>query len=363
MYAVIQQVFPMQLARFLVFLSLCRPLAADELPRVEILALKDTSISHRLHLDGTIYPHRQATLASEVSGTIEQQPTRIGQYVAKGDTLLYLDPQVFVLQHALRSAELDAASSLHTLAEQDWQRVRQLHEDGTATEQELQNATFQRDRAAAQKKAANTALQMAQLEWMKSSLRAPFGGEVAALYAEIGETVSAGQPLVRLAATDSVQVHASVSASEVLWLEQGLPARITPSDGSAPFYAEVRSFSRVADPQSHRYPVELQAHNEGTRSFGALAEIELTTRRPLRGVLVSESALRSFAGITYAYIVDRREDGIFLRQTVVTIGRELPGGQFLITGGLSAGQVVATGGSLMADGLQVRIAASLGLQP
>ncbi len=363
MYAVIQQVFPMQLARFLVFLSLCRPLAADELPRVEVLALKDTSISHRLHLDGTIYPHRQATLASEVSGTIEQQPTRIGQYLAKDDTLLYLDPQVFVLQHALRSAELDAASSLHTLAEQDWQRVRQLHEDGTATEQELQNATFQRDRAAAQKKAANTALQMAQLEWMKSSLRAPFSGEVAALYAEIGETVSAGQPLVRLAATDSVQVHASVSASEVLWLEQGLPARITPSDGSAPFYAEVRSFSRVADPQSHRYPVELQAPNEGTRSFGALAEIELTTRRPLRGVLVSESALRSFAGITYAYIVDRREDGIFLRQTAVTIGRELPGGQFLITGGLSAGQVVATGGSLMADGLQVRIAASLGLQP
>ena len=75
------------------------------------------------------------------------------------------------------------------------------------------------------------------------------------------------------------------------------------------------------------------------------------------GVLVSEDALRSFAGTTYAYVVEQREGMAHLRQRPVDIGRELPGGVFLVTDGLSAGQTVAAAGSLMADGLRVQPAA------
>ncbi len=329
-------------------------LGADELPRVDTIIVEEVSLPLQMHLDGTLHPHRQAELACEVGGIVAARAALIGQRVERGDVLLRLDAQRFALQLQMRRAELDAMRSSALLAEQSWQRVRQLRADDTASDEELERATFEKDSAAARVRAASAALGMAELDLEKSTLRAPFSGEIAAVYCEVGEAIGAGQPLVRLAATDTVLVRAAVSSDQVQRLRNGLSAHITPRDGSPPFQAQLRSFSRVADPQSRRYAVELQAANDIPRAFGALAAVELTSSHIQSGVLVSEDALRSFAGTTYAYIADQREGMTHLRQHPVTIGRELPGGLFLITEGLSAGQTVAAGGSQMADGLRVQ---------
>ncbi len=350
-----------QLALLLCILS--GALGADEWPRVDTIVLERVSLPLQMQLDGTLHPHRQAELACEVGGTIAAKEVLIGQPVRRGDVLLRLDAQRFTLIQQMRSAELDAARSSALLAEQSWQRVRQLHANDTASDEELERATFEKASAAARVQAASAALSMAELDWENSALRAPFSGEIAAIYGEVGEAVAAGQPLVRLAATDTLLVRAAVSSAEVQWLRNGLSARVTPGDGSPPFQARLRSFARVADPQSRRYAIELQAVNDAPRAFGTLASIELTSGRILDGVLVSEDALRSFAGTTYAYVAEQREGTMHLRQHPVTIGRELSGGVFLVTDGLSAGQTVAAGGSLMADGLRVQPAARRQIAP
>lgn len=340
----------------LVLCVLAGALGADQLPRVDTIVLEEVSLPMQIGLDGTLHPHRQAELACEVGGIIAAKEVLIGQQVERGEVLLHLEAQRFSLLKQMRSAELAAARSSALLAEQSWQRARQLHANDTASDEELQRATFEKDSAAARVKAASAALRMAELDLERSALRAPFSGEIAAVYCEMGEAVAAGQPLVRLAATDTLLVRAAVSSSEVQWLKKGLLARVTPGDGSPPFQARLRSFARIADPQSRRYTLELQAANSATRALGALAAVELISSRVLSGVLVSEDALRSFSGTTYAYLVEEREGATHLRQRPVTIGRELPGGVFLITDGLRAGQAVAAGGSMMAEGLRVQTA-------
>ena len=240
------------------------------------------------------------------------------------------------------------------MADQTWQRVKRLYVDETATEEELQRATFDKDSANAHKRSAKAALKMAQLDLKKTVLRSPFNGEVAAVHGEVGQTIAAGHPLVQVASTDTLIVRTSVSAREVQWLEVGLPGLVTPSDGSAPFETVLRSFTQVADPQSRRYIVELEAPNRVRRSFGALASIELVTNREIRGVLVSENALRSFAGITYAYVVAESEGEAFLTRRAVSIGLELPDGLFLISEGLNPDERVAAGGTIMVDGLKIQ---------
>ena len=232
--------------------------------------------------------------------------------------------------------------------------MNQLHRNDTATEEELQRAKFDRDSAEAQKKAANTALKMAQLDLGKTVLRAPFAGEVAAIHGEIGQTIAAGHPLVDIASTDTLIVRTSVSAKTSSIVGRRAPGtrdaqrrQRTVSNHPALLHTGCR-------PHSHRYPVELEARNNARRSFGALASIELTTRREIRGVLVSENALRSFAGTTYAYVVEERERNAFLRRRAVSVGLELPDGLFLISQGLTPGERVAAGGSLMVDGLQIQ---------
>ena len=158
------------MARTICFLVLFLPAVtgASELPRIGIIQLQEQSMSHQLNLDGTLHPHRHSALSSEVSGVLISRRVQIGTRVAQGDTILRIDPERYMLQRTLRRAELNAARSRAVLAEQTWQRVNQLHRNDTATEEELQRAKFDRDSAEAQKKAANTALKMAQLDLGKT---------------------------------------------------------------------------------------------------------------------------------------------------------------------------------------------------
>ena len=229
-------------------------LGADEWPRVDTIFLEKVSLPLQLQLDGTLHPHRQAELACEVGGTIAAKEVLIGQHIEQGDVLLRLDAQRFALLRQMRSAELDAARSSALLAGQSWQRVRQLHAEDTASDEELERATFEKASAAARVQAASAALRMAELDLHNSALRAPFSGEIAAIYGEVGEAVAAGQPLVRLAATDTVLVRAAVSSEEVQLLSNGLlaqnnvgqqgnrldiaasPANIRRGNGSNPFF-------------------------------------------------------------------------------------------------------------------------------
>jgi len=344
------------MARILFFFAFFLPsiTEASELPRVDVIQLQEQFMTRQLYLNGTLHPHRHTALSPEVSGVLIARRVQIGARVTRGDTLFQIDPQRYVLQRTQCSAELNAARSRALMADQTWQRVKRLYVDETATEEELQRATFDKDSANAHKRSAKAALKMAQLDLKKTVLRSPFNGEVAAVHGEVGQTIAAGHPLVQVASTDTLIVRTSVSAREVQWLEVGLPGLVTPSDGSAPFETVLRSFTQVADPQSRRYIVELEAPNRVRRSFGALASIELVTNREIRGVLVSENALRSFAGITYAYVVAESEGEAFLTRRAVSIGLELPDGLFLISEGLDPDERVAAGGTIMVDGLKIQ---------
>ncbi|MFT5089115.1 MAG: RND family efflux transporter MFP subunit [Planctomycetota bacterium] len=333
------------------------PLAADEIPRVDRIQLKLVSLPRIIRIDGTLAPRHQANLSSEVGGTLAARHIQLGQWVKKDQILLHLDPQRWQIQQKLRRGEYTMAQRRLDLTSKTWQRVKQLHSDGTANQEEFDHAEFEFETARAQLTIAQAALDLATLDLEKSTLRAPFAGEVAAILVDLGEPVAPGQTLVSLAATDTLIARAAVSAQELLYLERGLQAQIKPGDGSSALAAILHSFSRIADPQTHRYNIEIIAANDLDiqRAFGALATITLTSNQHLEGVLVAEDALRSFAGQTYAYVLSERDGQTRLSQRPVGISRELEGGIFLITTGLSAGEFVATGGALMVDGLRVEI--------
>jgi len=339
-------------------LCLCSlPLAADEAPRVDSILLQSVSLPRQIHIDGTISPRHQADLSSEVGGTLASRQIELGQWVEQDQILLRLDPQRLHIQHRLRSAEQTTAQRRLDLTTKTWQRVQQLYGDGTVHQEETDRAQFEFNAAQAQLQSAQAALDLAALDLERSALRAPFSGEVAAIFVDIGERVMPSQPLVRLAATDTLIARAAVSSQELSYLDLGLQAQIKPSDGSPGFSAILHSFSHIADPQSHRYPIEIMAANGRStrRAFGALAAITIASNQRLEGVIVPEDALRSFAGQTYAYAISERDGQTRLNQRPVAISRELEGGLFLITSGLSAGESIAAGGALMADGMRVEI--------
>ena len=175
---------------------------------------KSSPMSHKLNLDGTLHPHRHSALSSEVSGVLISRRVQIGTRRTGGYAPADRSGAIYAAANATARRIKRGTKPCDTETEQTWQRVNRLHKNDTATEEELQRAKFDRDSANAQKKAANTALKMAQLDLGKTVLCAPFAGEVAAIHGEIGQTIAAGHPLVNIASTDTLIVRTSVSADK-----------------------------------------------------------------------------------------------------------------------------------------------------
>lgn len=344
----------------LIALLFCAPRLAAEAPAVEVVVLEPVSLPEELRLHGTLEPRREAELALEVGGTVARRAAEVGQRVHAGQVLLQLDPRRYELQVRLRQAERDQARSRLDLAEASLARAEALALDSTLSEEAFDQARYERDAARSLETAATAALELAALDLEQSHLRAPFAGEVADVMVEVGEAVAPGRPVLRLAACDTVEIRAAVSAADLGWLEPGLAVQVAPAAGGAAFAAALTHLSRVADPASRRYPVRVTAPAAGLDPvFGSVADLTVVGRRTRAGVVVPAAAVRSLAGASLAYVVVAVDGAARLQERRVRVARELPGGRLFIVDGLAAGERLAISGAALADGLRVEVGGGL----
>lgn len=147
----------------------------------------------------------------------------------------------------LRQARSDAEQ-----AQSDYERQRQLHRGGAATEAALERARQARDAARSRRIAATleltstagdgadtraaaaalagarASLQAAQAAVNRTQIRAPSAGVVLRRLVEPGEVVRPGEPLIVFAAEGPLEVVVRLAESNLARLEVGQPARISP---------------------------------------------------------------------------------------------------------------------------------------
>jgi len=193
-------------------------------------------IADQIVADGRAVPTRTAELTAEVPGTVATVPVELGQQVASGTTLVTIKTDAIDIDIAGASAAAEAATAR---SEQAAASVKQAAEQvavaqadadraqaalATARDRNVgeDEAAAARDAARAQVRAAKAGLTAAQagakaadadarraatavasLEDTKAgyTLAAPFAGTVASIGASVGQQVSPGQVLVRIADT------------------------------------------------------------------------------------------------------------------------------------------------------------------
>ncbi|MGQ9560389.1 MAG: HlyD family secretion protein [Candidatus Oleimicrobiaceae bacterium] len=170
---------------------------------------------------------RQVTVAAKLAGQLMGFFVDEGDTVCAGDVIAAVDSSKLVLQraqlvaaqrelsHNLANARrtVELASEQYENARRQYERVRALAERGSAPQQQLDNAQIAHAAARTQLEAAKNALAaleergkqlQAQMELLDTqvrdaAVRAPLAGVVVAKYAESGEMVAPGSPLVTIA--------------------------------------------------------------------------------------------------------------------------------------------------------------------
>ncbi len=258
---------------------------------------------------GTAEPTEEVALSFRVGGPLVERPVDVGAKVEEGDLLARIDPQDFAV--ALESAEgrLDqakadlaelragarpetiraleakvrAARASHDLAKTEEARFRQLLADNVVSQSEYDKSKLRMDVDKEELDAANEDLAQAQVarpeviqakeaeirslaaavahaenELAYTELRAPYGGEVSAVFVENYQTVQAKQPVCRL--LDTTRIEFTIQIPEVLISSMELVRDLRVRFDAFPEHeipAQVKHVRSEATLRTRTYPVTL----------------------------------------------------------------------------------------------------------
>lgn len=164
---------------------------------------------------GTVTAKIEADLGFPLAGTIAERPVSAGDTVAKGEVLARLDPED--LDAALRAAEagVTVAEAQLRSATDARDRAEVLARRGVGSATRLDDAERARVAAAARLEQAQADVARARDNLGLATLTAPQDGVVTSVSAEPGGAVAAGQPVLRLAATDEREVAIDLTEQDV----------------------------------------------------------------------------------------------------------------------------------------------------
>ena len=291
---------------------------------------------------GTVSARIEVDLGFPASGTIASRPVSLGDTVHKDDVLAQLDPEALEAgAWAARAGVVIATQGLKS-AQDALDREKILVERGVESQTRLEDAERQFAAAKARLEQAKAALIRAEDILDTAVLRAPHDGVITQVLAEPGASVSAGQPVIRLAATDEREVVIDLTESELAILpKQALFDATLLAVSTVHAQIRLRSVDPVADTRTRtrRGHFTLLDAPEEFR-IGALVKAK-PQLEDIKVMAIPTGAILREDGKPFVWVISR-PDGI-THKTAITIGHTL-GERSIVTSGLQINQEILTKG-------------------
>jgi RND family efflux transporter MFP subunit len=290
---------------------------------------------------GEVRARVETTLGFRIGGKLVERNVDVGARVRPGQVLARLDPAD--LRLAATQAEANRALALAEL-----RRTQELQAKNFISE-----AALDAKATAAAATEAQAALARNQAAYATLAADAP--GVVAAVLAEPGQVVGAGQGVFRIARDGRREVAIAVPESRIAALKVGADGTVLLWDGRS-FAGKVREIAPVADPATRTFavrlaltdaPIDLPLGLSATVRFAVATAAGLMV--PLAAIIQHDESEDAPA----VWVIGA--DGtVSLR--AIEIARYGDTGA-LVTSGLNEGEtIVAAGAFKLASGEKVRIA-------
>lgn len=328
-------------------------------------------LRHR-HYVGVTEAIATAEVAFRVRGTIERLPVDAGDRVEPGQQLGQLDAEDYRIARQQAQANLTARRSRTANAQDNLRRAQTLYESRAVPENQVDDLGAQLEQARAQEQAAREQLQAAQLNLDYTTLQAPGACRVMRRLADRGETVSPGQPVLRLDCGEGYELRVQMPSRDVAAVALGDASRAR----LAALPEEINgTISQIVAPGPDDAPVHtvrvlLQPASDTLRP-GLTGTARFAVERPPESaVQVPAGAIGEDRDGHFTFVLQpeqsatadatQAEQQATVRRRAVTVGELTPTGM-RVTAGLRLGERVVTAGlARLRDGEQVRVLAPAG---
>ena len=344
-------------ALVLATLAACSKKEAPQEPlrSVKLVTVSGSDLNVSGEYSGEVRARVESRLGFQVAGKLVQRPAEPGQRVAAGQLLALIDAKDYQLAAQAAAAQVESAQSQRDLAAADFKRFEVLKAQNFISGADLERRDATLKAADAQLKQAKAQAQAQSNQAGYARLSATQSGVITGVDAEVGQVVSAGQPVVRLAHDGPRDAVFAVSEAMAMALKVGQSLRATLLSTGQPLQGKVRELAASADPVTRTYTVKLALEASERLPLGSTVNV-LATQLPgsQAGVIkLPTSALRQEGAGTVVWVFDPAS--MTVNTQPVQVGA-VEGNEVVISSGLKPGQqVVSAGVHVLSPGQKVTV--------
>jgi membrane fusion protein (multidrug efflux system) len=288
---------------------------------------------------GSLRSDESIMVRPEVAGRLSAILFREGQQVAKGMTLVRLDP-------AINAAEVQQAKANLKLAQSKFDRAVELSQRNFISGQA-------KDEAENNLRVAEAAVALADARLAKTEIKAPFTGVIGLRVVSVGDYVKEGADVVNLESIDPLKVDFRVPEIYLSQVQEGqtLTVALDALPGKR-FEGKVFAVNPLVDAAGRAVVIRALVRNTDTSLRpGMFARVNLITRDQKEALIIPEQAIVPQGDEQYVF---RVADGKVAR-VKVDIGQRRDA-KVEILKGLSVNDVVVTAGQIkLRDGMAVTV--------
>lgn len=287
----------------------------------------------------TLVPMNSVALSAATSGRLVKLSAKDGAQVQKGSLLAKIDDS------ELR-AQLKQAESNKALAEQRYNRTKNLFEKDGATKEDLEAAE-----ASLQSAQANTELIKAQIE--KTEVRAPFGGKLGFVDVSVGAWLTAGARVAELSEVNRLKAVFALPQRFASAVKVGDAVEVLDQERNFKKDGKVKALDATISESSRTRQIMVEVDNaKGELLAGGFAKVTVPlTQHSVPVMSVPSEALTLDKDGAYVFVVKggkatvkRVETGL---RTPIAVN---------VTAGLDEGDSVITSGLIsLREGSAVRV--------
>jgi multidrug efflux system membrane fusion protein len=314
--------------------------AAAETPAtpVSVATVVQSDVAAWDEFSGRLEAVERVDIRSRVAGTLQAVHFREGALVKKGELLLTIDPAPYAAEVQRAEAQVGAAQARVAQAKGEQERAQRLWTEQAISKREFDERSNGQREADANLRAAQAALQTAQLSLGYTQVRAPVAGRVGKLELTVGNLVAAGPGAPVLTTLVSVSpIYASFDADEQVVAKalkdvstggerklERIPVQMgTAASTDTPFEGRLQLVDNQVDARSGTVRARAVFDNkDGQLMPGQFARIRMGQATQATALLVNERAVGTDQNKKYVLVVG---EGNKAEYREVTLGASVNG--------------------------------------
>ncbi|HVK70145.1 MAG TPA: efflux RND transporter periplasmic adaptor subunit [Polyangium sp.] len=322
----------------------------------DVMPVEAKKVTYTVNAPGTIEAFERVQVTARVAGVVDRVAFTEGQEVKKGDVLVVIDSERYLL--AVNGAKAALAKTEAAVRDMEAMVARREGASGMnpglIPGEELESYKSKVLTAKADRDIAFQSLRSAQLNLRDSSVRAPMVGAIQTRTVETGQYVQAGYVMATLLQSDPLLLRFQVEPLEAPRLKVGMTATFTMRETLRKFTAKITLIAAAADPTTHMVAVTGEVNDEGHKYWlrpGSFCDVSVDIGAQREAVTIPRLAARATDHGYVAYVV---ENGV-AKERVLALGMSTQDGWVEVRSGLAAGDVlVVRGAEALTDGAKVR---------